>query len=212
MDALSIAAQPGEPLAAWFSPLRGGAALRGSAGVREQRFECASRGDLVSGRCWWPAETAGALVIAVHDLARAKDDPALAAAAAAWAAARAATAAIDLPLHGERHNAKLTPRAIAGARSGREADFALWRALLEQAVRDLARALDALATRGALPPVACVAFGDSAPIAQAFASLDSRVTHAAAIGDARPSAPDLRSATAKPLVWLARPGDLTLAR
>jgi hypothetical protein len=201
MEDLSIAPPPGEPLAAWFSaPRREGA-------LQAQRFECASHGDLVSGRCWWPAGAPRALALAVHELARDKDDPAVGAAAAAWGAAGIATAAIDLPLHGERHNAKLSRRALA-ARAESHPDHRLWRGLVAQAVRDLARALDALATRGALAPVACVAFGDAAPIATAFAQLDARVGQVAAIGSPRP----LPASAAKALAWLSRPDDLSIAR
>jgi len=206
VHALSIAAQPGEPLAAWFSPVR----RDGSA--RQQRFECASFGDRVSGRCWWPEREARLLVLAVHELARDKDDAALATAAASWAGADFGTAAIDLPLHGERHNAKLSRRAVAASAPGAQADLALWQGLLGQAVRDLARALDALETRGPLPPVACIAFGGSATIALAFASLDARVARAAAIGSPRTLALDLGAQPAKALAWLARPGDLVLTR
>jgi alpha-beta hydrolase superfamily lysophospholipase len=207
MASLSIDARAGEPLAAWFS------AERRSAGVREQRFECASGGDLVTGRYWLPDAAASALVIALHALGRDKHDPAVAGAAAEWASAGFATAAIDLPLHGERHNAKLSLRAIeAGKRDGDDADRALWDGLVAQAVRDLARALDALATRGALPQIVCVAFGDSAAIALGFASLDARVTQAAAIGAPRALALDLGAREARPLAWLARPADLALAR
>jgi len=204
MRALSIEAQTGEPLAAWFSSERKGA--------REQRFECASFGDRVSGRCWWPERAAAGLVLAVHALGRDKNDAALANAAASWSFAGFATAAIDLPLHGERHNAKLSQRAVAASAPGAQADLALWQGLLAQAVRDLARALDALATRGPLPPVACVAFGDSAGIALAFASLDARVARAAAIGSPRAFPLDLGAIPAKTLAWMERPGDLVSAR
>lgn len=203
MSGLSIAPLPGERLAAWFSP------ERRAAGGREQRFECASAGDVVSGRCWWPDAPPRALVLAVHDLARGKDEPALGAAAAVWSRAGAATAAIDLPLHGERFNAKLTPRAVAASAPGATADLPLWRGLLAQSLRDLARTLDTLATRAALPRVVCVAFGASAPIAAAFSSLDRRVAAAAAIGAPRALPPEL---AANPLDWLARPDDLSLPR
>jgi hypothetical protein len=205
VNALSIAAQAGEPLAAWFSPET---PLARAAG---QRFECASYGDRVSGRWWRPDGIASALVLAVHDLGRDKDDPALAAAAQTWARAGWATAAIDLPLHGERHNAKLTRRAIAASAPGAHADRALWLGLLAQGVRDLARALDALATRGPLPPVVCLGFGDAAAIALAFAGLDARVRQTAAIGTPRDSAAPAGAHAAKPLAWIARPDDLRLA-
>lgn len=201
MEELSIAPRPGEPLAAWF------AAPQPEGGLRSQRFECASHGDLVSGVCWWPAGSARGLSLALHELGRDKADPELTAAAAVWGAAGIATAAIDLPLHGERRNAKLSGRAVA-ARAASHPDHALWRGLVVQAVRDLARALDALALRGVLPPVACVAFGDAAPIAAAFATLDPRVREVAAIGAPRA----LPTAGVKPLAWLARPDDLSFGR
>ena len=72
--------------------------------------------------------------------------------------------------------------------------------------------LDALATRGPLPTVSCVAFGDAAEIALAFANLDARVARAAAIGSPRTLPLDLGANPAKPLAWMARPGDLVSAR
>ncbi len=205
MTDLSIAATPGEPLSPWFS------AHRTLAGVRVQRFECASRGDRVSGMLWRPgADGKAPLVLAVHALSRGASDPQVAAAARAWASAGWATAAIDLPLHGERHNAKLSRRAVAAAETpaASAADRELWRGLLAQAVRDLARALDALIASGGIDParIASVAFGDSAPIARAHASLDARIRAAAALGVER--AAEIESAPAKPLSWLARPDDL----
>jgi alpha-beta hydrolase superfamily lysophospholipase len=202
---LTLAPTPAEPLAPWFSPERRGDVLT------EQRFELNSAGDLVSGRCWRPDRAASELVLAIHELGRGKDDAAIAEAAAAWGTRGAMTAAIDLPLHGERVNAKLLPRAItAAAGATGDADAALWRSLLAQALRDLARTLDALATREPLPAVSCVAFGGgSAPIALAFASLDPRVARVAAVGPARSIALDLGARGAKALAWLARPDDWT---
>lgn len=204
MSDLSIAARPGEPLAAWF-----GAEAR-AGDLIAQVFECTSFGDRVVGRVWRSERaTPDALVLVLHALGSHKGDAALAAAARVWARAGAATAAIDLPLHGERHNAKLSRRAVEGARGETSRDRALWQGLVAQAVRDLARALDALATLGPLPPVSCVAFGDSAPIAQAFAGLDGRVGRVAALGPRRAGPP---ADPANPLRWLARPDDLELTR
>jgi len=207
VSTFSIAARAAEPLSAWFSAERTAA-----AGVLERRFECASHGDRVSGRCWRPEGSAVGLVIAVHALGRDKSDPELVAAAGVWARSGVAAAAIDLPLHGERHNAKLSRRAIAASAPGASADLPLWQGLLAQAVRDLARTLDALATHGPLPPIACVGFADSAPIAQAFASLDARVGRAAAFGAPRAFTLELGAIPPKPLAWLARPDDLVFAR
>jgi hypothetical protein len=201
---LSIAPQAGEPLSAWFSPER----REGTAIL--QRFECTSRGDRVPGRCWRPDGSARALVLAVHELSHDARDPALSAAAAVWASRGWSTCAIDLPLHGERHNAKLSRRAVAARAAPAGAERSLWLGLLAQAVRDLARAVDALATRGPLPPVTCVAFGDSAPIALAFACLDARVRHAAALGSPRAVTADWGGAVTKALVWHARPDDLSV--
>ncbi len=207
MTSLSIAPRPGEPLAAWFSPeLREGPAF-------VSRFECASFGDRVTGRAWRGEAQPAALVVAVHDLARDARDPALAAAAGAWALRGAATLAIDLPLHGERHNAKLSRRAVAArAQTEDSPDRALWNGLVAQAVRDLARAVDAFATRGPVPPVTCVAFGEALPIALAYARLDARVVGVAALGARAADDADRAAPGAKPLAWLARPDDLSLAR
>ena len=205
----SIAAPSAEPLSAWFSP------VQTRAGVREQRFECASRGDRVSGRTWRPAASSALpLVLAVHDLARDKDDPSLEAAARDWASAGWATAAIDLPLHGERHNAKLSRRAISAA-TATSPDRQLWNGLVAQAVHDLARALDALLANGDIDSarIAGVAFGDAAPIAHALASFDLRVRAVAAIGAERafehavPAEPQ-NGAPPKTLSWIPRPDDL----
>ena len=206
MTALSISSQPGEPLGAWFSPEQ-----RTAFGA-EQRFEFASFGDRVSGRCWLPARPATGLVLALHRLSRDKDDASVIEAARVWGAAGWMTAAIDLPLHGERHNAKLSRRAVVGSAAEGGADRALWMGLLAQAVRDLARALDAFAARGALADVACVAQGDAAPIALAHASLDARVRIVAAIGTPRALTIELGAQPTKTLVWIARPDDLVFAR
>lgn len=206
VNELSIAPQRGEPLAAWFS------AESRSSGVTEQRFECASHGDRVTG-LWWRPESGipPRCVLAVHDLSASKQADAIVAAARMWAGAGYATAAIDLPLHGERHNAKLSPRAVAAAASSASPDRGLWRGLLSQAVRDLARTLDALATRGPLPPVACVGFGDAAAVARAYARLDPRIRLAAGIGAIRVSGLEEGGPATKPLLWLARPDDLHAA-
>ena len=206
MSDLSIAATPGEPLSAWFS------AERKIAGVREQRFECTSHGDRVSGKLWRPeARAEHPLVLAVHELARSASDPSIEAAARCWAASGWATAAVDLPLHGERHNAKLSRRAIstAGDAGASATDRELWRGLVAQSVRDLARALDALLAAGGFDAagIASVAFGSSAPIARAHANLDARIRSVAAIGTEPTSEAESR-AHAKALSWLARPDDL----
>lgn len=166
----------------------------------------------MSGLLWRPAADANQpLVLAVHELARAASDPSIESAARIWAKAGWATAAIDLPLHGERHNAKLSRRAVsaASASNANSADRELWRGLLAQGVHDLARALDAVLTHGGFDAtrIASVAFGSSAPIALAHARLDARVRSLTAIGAAHAAAAE-SAAPAKALSWIARPDDL----
>jgi hypothetical protein len=202
---LSIAKPPGEPLAPWF------AAPQHGDGVSLQRFECTSRGDRLAGRIWSPSSgpSREPPVLALHELGRDARDALLDAAARGWARAGLTTVAIDLPLHGERRNAKLSARAIAGSAGG--ADAALWHSLLAQAVCDLARALDALAERGGAPiaRAASAAFGASATIALAHAQLDARIECVAAIGSPAPVAPSSPAPSGtKAIHSLARPDDL----
>ncbi|HEU4427189.1 MAG TPA: hypothetical protein VFT98_00410 [Myxococcota bacterium] len=201
---LSIAKPPGESLAPWFS------VPAAADGVSLQRFECTSRGDRLAGRIWSPVDAPprAPLVLAIHELAGEAGDPALDAAARGWARAALTTVAIDLPLHGERHNAKLSRRAIAGAAGGPDAP--LWQALLAQAVCDLARALDAVAERASEPVAGAtsVAFGASAAIALAHAQLDARIARVGAIGPASPQRALLAQEAAKPIHSLQRPDDL----
>jgi len=201
---VSIAKPPGEPLAPWFS------APDTADGVALQRFECTSRGDRLAGRIWAPVDAPqrAPLLLALHDLGRDARDPPLADAARGWAHAALTTVAIDLPLHGERHNAKLSRRALAGAAGG--PDAALWSTLLAQAVCDLARALDALAERASEPVagVVSVAFGASAPIALAHAQLDARIARVAVVGPAPPQREPPAAPAAKPIHSVERPDDL----
>lgn len=181
----SITAATGEPLSAWLGPER----VLGSA--TERRFELTSRGDRVGARLWQPVgrSAAAPLLLAVHDLGSSAGHPALAEFALHFARSGRALAAIDLPLHGERANAKLSRRAIAvGTGEAGEpaaADLALFEGLVHQAVCDLARSLDALA--GTLPAlasarVASLGIGFGAGIAAVHAALDSRIARAVWIG------------------------------
>jgi dienelactone hydrolase len=188
---LTITAATGEPLSAWLGPER----ARGAA--TERRFELTSRGDRVGGRLWQPLGAARApWLLGIHDLGSAAGDPALAEIALHFARSGRAFAAIDLPLHGERTNAKLSRRAIAaGSGAAPEtaiANLALWEGLVRQAVHDLARALDALAAAApALAParVASLGIGLGADIAAKHAALDLRVERAIWLG-ARRTRPD----------------------
>lgn len=181
---------------AWFSQPR-------DAGLTtEQRFEFDSRGDRVPGRLWLPrGAPSERLVLALHPLGSSARDAVVASAAARGAAAGFAFAAIDLPLHGDRHNAKLSKRAVAAASAGAEsADEVLWRGLVAQAAADLTAALDALAAAAPMR-TAIAAFAGTIPIALAHAGADRRVERLVAIG--------LRAE--KPFACVDRPDDLLAA-
>lgn len=194
MPELSIAAPADEPLAPWLSP------ARSAAGVGTRSFELSSRGDRVCGRLWLPDAAASRAPwwLAVHDLGRRASDPELEQTARDFARAGRALAAIDLPLHGERANAKLSRRAIAAASSGEAAtpsERTLWLDLARQAVLDLARTIDALlAEEPALDRsrIASLGFGLASGIALSHAALDTRVRAAVIVGAREVGLPELR--------------------
>ena len=132
-----------EPIGALFTDR---AAPPSLASIRAQRFEYTSRGDRVCGRLLLPAEAKGAQPLALvgHGAGGSKDAPYLDAAVGPWVRAGAAVASIDFPLHGERASAKLSERLLAGLAPGGAADPLLVD-FAAQSVRDLERALDALA-------------------------------------------------------------------
>jgi dienelactone hydrolase len=135
--------QPAEPIAALFSDRE---APPGLAPIRAQRFEYTSRGDRVMGRLLLPPTSDGPRPLALvgHGAGGSKDAPYLDAAVGPWVRAGAAVASIDFPLHGERASAKLSARLLGGLAPGSAADPLLLD-FGAQAVRDLERALDALA-------------------------------------------------------------------
>lgn len=148
--------------------------------LRAERIEYSSRGDRVTGRLWIPRRRDGglALVLLQHRAASSAGDAETVAAAALLAQRGAVVAAIDLPLHGARGDAKLGTRllrALAGERDAVPA--ALVEEFARQAVVDLERALDALTP---LPEVDAervgfVGFGLGAELGAAFCGLDPRV-------------------------------------
>lgn len=164
--------------------------------LRAERIEFSSRGDRATGRLWLPRKPEGevALVLVQHGGGSAEGAE-VEAVAAALAARGAAVAAIDLPLHGARGDAKLgerLARALSGAVGA--APPALVAEFARQSIIDLERALDAL---GPLPEIdgeriGYVGFGLGARLGAAFASLDGRVQAAvlALPGDAA-AAPEL---------------------
>ncbi len=137
--------EPDEPLGALFrereAPSKLGAA-------RAIRFEYSSRGDRVSGRLLLPAARGPhPLALVGHGAGGAKDVDYLDAAVGPWVRSGAAVASIDFPLHGERASAKLSERLLASfSAQAPDAHAGLWLEFGAQAVVDLERALDALAT------------------------------------------------------------------
>jgi dienelactone hydrolase len=146
-----------------------------------ERFEVASRGDLVPGRLWRGAAAVGPrpLVLIVPPLGAGKDAGEVEALARAIAGEGWAAAAIDLPLQGERASAKLSARlaACAARPPGAGADRLLWEEFLRQTAHDLRATLAALARRAALADalVACVAFAPATEAAETFAAREPRV-------------------------------------
>lgn len=143
---------PSEPLGLWQSPL---GTLDDAGGIRAHAFEFTSRGARVPGRLLLPPEGDGPfpLVVLQHGAHGSKDAPYMLPVGGPWARAGAAVACIDLPLHGERRNAKLTG-LLLGALGLEGRPTAAGRIVLtefvRQAVNDLKRLGQAAA---ALPGV-----------------------------------------------------------
>lgn len=181
---MSEAAGPdlGEPVDLYTAPCT---APPGVHGVVALRFELSSRGDRVPGRLLLPASGASPcpLVLLQHGAGGSKQAPYLDAAAGPWVRGGAAVASIDFPLHGERANAKLTERALGylaglGGSGGSDDDAeALFVELARQAVLDLHRTVDALATLPRVDPsrVAYVGFSMGAILGAAFCAAEPRV-------------------------------------
>lgn len=115
--------------------------------VRERRFAYSSRGDRVPGRLWQPTGRPGfahPLVLIAHGAGEAKDAPAVVAAAGFGCARGFAVASIDLPLHGERAEAKLSRLLLDDLRAGTDR-VGLASDFFRQAGSDLIRAVAALA-------------------------------------------------------------------
>jgi dienelactone hydrolase len=172
---------PGEPLSLWQRPVPTPAA---AAGLRVQEFEYSSRGARVPGRLLLPAEGNGPfpLVILQHGARGSKEAPYMLPAGAPWARAGAAVASIDLPLHGERRNAKMTGLLLAAL--GLEgtptpAGRTIFDEFVRQAVIDLRRLVD---VAGGLPQV------DAKNVVFAGLSLGSIVGATYVAHDPRPRA------------------------
>ena len=149
------------------------------------RFELTSRGDRVSGRLLTPDAGGGAhpLILLQPGAGRHKESPELDL-AAPWVGAGCAVASIDLPLHGERANAKFSERLLhtlgdlwrapdteIGSR-----DRALLLEFARQGVYDLSRTLDALVSLPAIDSsrIGYVGFGVGATLGVPFCGVDPR--------------------------------------
>jgi dienelactone hydrolase len=172
-----FAPTPGEALDLWIGDATSPASL---PDLRHQRFEFTSRGDRVPGRLLLPRSGAGTfpLVLLQHGAGGSKESPYLEAAAGPWVRAGAAVASIDFPLHGERASAKLTQdllRGIAGA-APLSSGERLRTGLVQQAVVDLRRALDALEEHPLLDAkrVAYAGFSMGAILGALFCGTDPR--------------------------------------
>jgi dienelactone hydrolase len=158
--------------------------------LRAERIEFSSRGDRVPGRLWMPKRSDGglALVLLGHRAGSSCVAPEIVSVAAGLADRGAAVAAVDLPLHGARGDAKLAgplARALGGEAS--DAPPALVEEFARQAVIDLERALDALVPLPEIDAerVGFVGFGLGARLGAAFSSLDPRVRVVALAFDAK---------------------------
>ena len=142
-----------EPAGLWQRPIEAPAE---AADLRVHAFEYSSRGARVPGRLLLPPDGDGPfpLVVLQHGARGSKQAPYMVPVAAPWARAGAAIASIDLPLHGERRNTKLTG-LLQGALGLEGHPTPAGRIILDefvqQAVGDLQRLLD---VAGSLPRVA----------------------------------------------------------
>ncbi len=151
--------------------------------LRRQVFEYSSRGDRVPGRLLLPpgAEGPFPLVLLQHGAGGSKEAPYLTAAAGPWVRAGAAVASIDFPLHGERASDKLGADLLRGPRGPAAANPTVRLGLVQQAVSDLRRALDALEDHPQVDPrrVAYAGFSMGAILGALFCGTDERPRAAA---------------------------------
>lgn len=153
----------------------------GSFAAREgEAFTAVSRGDLVAGRLWCSsAPGSRPLVLITPPLDADKHARAVEVLVRALCREGLAAAAIDLPLQGERANAKLSARLLRCARQRERSasDQLLWDEFLRQSALDLEAARAALAGRAGLRAerIGCVAFEPGAAAAVAWAARDAHV-------------------------------------
>ncbi len=173
------------PARAAIRPLAEG---EGWQGIRAERLELVSRGDVVSGLLaraerskTKSARSRSALVLAVHDSGGSASSPELGI-AARWVGPDLSLVSVDLPLHGHRASPKLSERLVAGLarQAGGEAIDRNGAVLVEefwrQATIDLARTLDAALALGGLDPkrIGLVGIGLGAALVEALLAQDAR--------------------------------------
>lgn len=181
MESVPLAPDPAEPLGLWSRSDRPPAS---HPDLRTLAFEYSSRGDRVPGRLLLPPRGAGPfpVVLLQHGAGGAKDAPYMDAVAGPWARGGVAVASVDLPLHGQRASAKLGGMLRAGLGldpGGGPLAAGIAREFLRQAVLDLRRCVDALASFDAV---------DSARVAYAGLSLGAIVGASYCALDPRPRA------------------------
>ncbi len=150
--------------------------------TRRLRFELDSRGHWVPGRLDLPPSAHGALplVLVQHGAGSSKDDPILTPVVTPWVERGAAVARIDLPLHGERRDPKLSARVLAAVAPGASPsalDQQLWTDLHEQVVADLRRTVAALSARPEIDPgrIGFVGFSLGAMLGAAFCAAEPQI-------------------------------------
>jgi len=165
-------------------------------GLECLRLEFSSRGDRVRGQLVLPpTSTTAPIVVLAHGLSGARNADGLDTIGARWAREGAAVAAIDFALHGERANAKMSPRLIETSRQALATGFSdrvseiLWCEFARQSLLDLRRLVDALEQldRVDTKRLVYVGFSLGGILGAAFCGLDRRPRGAAlAIAGAGP--------------------------
>ena len=209
-----FARDPDAPLDLWTREARRPQRLAAGTALR---FEYTSLGDRVPGRLLLPDSSDPApLVLLQHGAGGSKSADYLEATGLPWVERGTAVASIDFPLHGERFDRKLATHLGA-----RDADDGLRTAFVRQAVVDLRRALDALASFSELDAsrVGYAGFSLGSMLGAAFCASDPRPRAAAfALGGAGLGPPRLDPArhvgriAPRPVLFVNAEGDETVPR
>jgi len=166
----------------WSEPSEGGL-----------RFEVSSHGEWVPGRLFLPegpGDGPHPLILVQHGAGSGKDDPVMDSVTGRWVEGGAAVVRVDFPLHGERHDPKLSLRILAALSpeaSPSPLEQSLWADLSRQAVGDLQAVLAALCARDDIDEdrVGYAGFSLGAILGAAFCAATPQVRAAAlALGGA----------------------------